>query len=221
MATRQQLAVLEERNRLARDLHDSAKQQAFAVAAQLGAARSLLGMDSDRAAARIDEAERLAYDLRQELTNLVHQLRPVDLNMKGLSSALDEYVRAWSQRNGIVVDIDTGAGLRLPAKVEESFFRVAQEALANVARHSGAQRVEIRLSEGPTALVMQSSDDGCGFDTATVEHGVGLDSMAERSRSIHADLSIESQPGQGTTVTVRYDLKGKEDGATDYDSSGG
>jgi NarL family two-component system sensor histidine kinase LiaS len=215
------LAVLEERNRLARDLHDSAKQQAFAVAAQLGAARSLLGMDSDRAAARIDEAERLAYDLRQELTNLVHQLRPVDLTLKGLPAALTEYARAWSQRNGIVVEIDTQAGLRLPAKVEESFFRIAQEALANVARHSGAQRVEVRLIETPTALVMQIGDDGCGFDAATVQRGVGLDSMAERSRAIHADLRIKSEPGQGTTVTVHHDWKGKEDESTDYDCAGG
>jgi two-component system, NarL family, sensor histidine kinase LiaS len=207
LATRQQLAILEERNRLARDLHDSAKQQAFGVAAQLGAARALLSPENAAVAARIDDAERLAYDLRQELTNLVHQLRPVDLTMKGLCAALDDYARAWSQRNGIAVDIETESGLRFPAEIEEAFFRIAQEALANVARHSDAQQVKIRLNETPAHLIMQIGDDGRGFDPATVRRGVGLDSMIERSRSIHADLQLRSQGEPGTTITVRYGLK--------------
>ncbi len=208
LATRQQLAVLEERNRLARDLHDSAKQQAFALAAQLGAARALLAQKDTAAAARIDEAERLAYDLRQELTNLVHQLRPVDLAVKGLADALNDYAQDWSRRNGIPVAVETEGRLALSGEAEETFFRIAQEALANVARHSGAQHVALTVQETPKQWIMSIGDDGRGFNVTTAQRGVGLDSMGERSQAINADLQVTSQPGAGTTVTVRCPREG-------------
>ncbi len=103
--TRTQLMVVEERNRLARDLHDSAKQQAFAAAAQISAVKTLLKRDPEAAEAHIEEAERLTYDLRQELNNLIQELRPAALGDKGLASAVREYGADWSRQNGIELEV--------------------------------------------------------------------------------------------------------------------
>ena len=101
MVTRRELVVVDERNRLARELHDSVKQQAFAAAAQISAARKLLTHDPEKAATRIEEAERLTFDLRRELTHLIQELRPAALEGKGLAVAVRTHTENWSRQNGI------------------------------------------------------------------------------------------------------------------------
>src|SRR6266581_6815605 len=145
LQARQKLATLEERNRLARDLHDSVKQQVFAVAMQIGATKVLLKRDVDAAEVRLNEAEKLLRQVQQELTTLIRELRPVALEGKGLVAALRELATQWAQQTDIVANLRVEDAQTLPLAVEEALFRVAQEALANVARHSKANLVQMTL----------------------------------------------------------------------------
>lgn len=200
----QELAVVEERNRLARDLHDSVKQQVYAISMQLGAARALLG-EGNQAYGPVIEAERLARQAGAELTALIRELRPAGLESKALAEALQEYVTAWARQNGIVVDLKVNSASSVPLPGDETLFRVAQEALANVARHSKAHHVAVELTNKDDEIVLIVEDDGVGFDMRRVEKGVGLDSMRERLEAIGGQLSISSDNLRGARVmaTVR------------------
>ena len=131
------LAVMEERNRLARDLHDSAKQKAFAALAQLGnGTRHFKWKWKFRLHCILSEAENLVSDVIQELTFLVQEIYPIALQEKGLATTLREYIFEWENRNDITVKLVIRNERRLPLEVEQAIYRVTQEALANVARHS-------------------------------------------------------------------------------------
>jgi NarL family two-component system sensor histidine kinase LiaS len=194
-----ELAVIEERNRLARDLHDSVKQQVFAVSMQLGAARALLD-EGNQAYGPVTEAERLAKQAGAELTTLIRELRPASLESKTLVEALQEYVTDWSRQNGIAADWRADRAASIPFANEETLFRVAQEALANVARHSQARHVTVELSSQEDEILLTVEDDGVGFDKSGVAKGVGLDSMRERLEAIGGQLSISSENSSGTRV---------------------
>jgi len=194
-----ELAVLEERNRLARDLHDSVKQQVFAVSMQLGAARALLNKDNP-AYSPVTEAEGLARQAGAELTTLIRQLRPPHLESKMLPEALQEYVTDWSRQNGIAADVKVDGVSSISLAGDETLFRVAQEALANVARHSNARHVSVEVADQKDEIVLRVEDDGDGFELGQVEKGVGLDSMRERLEAIGGRLSISSGSSNGTQV---------------------
>jgi len=203
LETRREFAILEERTRLARELHDSAKQQAFAAAGQVNAARELLKGDPEGAQAHIDEAENLIRNLRRELGNLIRQLRPVELEGKGLAAALGDYAGDWSRQTGIRQELRIRPDLRLPLEIEQSVFRIIQEALSNVARHSNASGVEIDIASTGTEIVFTLRDDGIGFDPAQKHNGFGLLSMRERAGVLGGTLQIESIVGSGTSLTLR------------------
>jgi NarL family two-component system sensor histidine kinase LiaS len=204
LEARQKLATLEERNRLARDLHDSVKQQIFAVSMQIGATRVLLKRDVDAAEARLNEADKLVRQAQQELTTLIRELRPVALEGKGLSAALRELATQWAQQTDIVANVRAEEGTQtLPLTVEEALFRVAQEALANVARHSKATLVQMQLTSADDTVTLSVVDNGQGFDTAHEGRlGVGLLSMQERMKSLGGDVRVESTPGKGTRIVA-------------------
>jgi signal transduction histidine kinase len=201
LETRRELAVVEERNRLARDLHDSAKQQAFAAAAQVSAARALLERDPEAAETHIDEAERLIHGLRQELTGLVQELSPSALEGGGLAPAVREYSADWPPQSGIVPEVRVQGERSLPLEIEQSVFRIMQEALANVARHSRASSVEIALVYANNAVTLSVTDDGRGFDVGAKRSGFGLSSMQERAEALGGHLTVQSAPGKGTSVS--------------------
>jgi signal transduction histidine kinase len=198
----QELAVLEERNRLARDLHDSVKQQVFAISMQLGAARTLLD-EASQAYGPIMEAERLAKQAGTELTTLIRELRPPSLESKTLAGALQDYVAEWSRQNGIAVDLKVDGVLSIPSPGDEILFRVTQEALANVARHSQARNVIVELTNKDKEIILIVEDDGVGFEVGSVEKGVGLDSMRERLEAIGGQLEISSQRSSGTRIMAK------------------
>jgi signal transduction histidine kinase len=201
-AQAQQLAVLEERGRLARDLHDSAKQQAFALAAQLGAARTLLAQPDGRSAAgtRLAEAEQISDGLRRELEGLIQALRPPALEGQGLAQALTAYAADWSRQTSIRAEVHAAAPVTLPAPVELALFRIAQEALANIARHSRARQATLALACADGRAVLRISDDGAGFDPARARAGLGLASMRERAEALRGSLAVASAPAHGTTI---------------------
>ncbi|WP_420630617.1 histidine kinase [Candidatus Leptofilum sp.] len=205
--TRAELATLEERNRLARDLHDSVKQQVFATAMQLGAAQTMLESDLATAKTHLQEAEQLARQAQQELTGLIQELRPAALEGKGLGEALRGYAADWSRRTSIAADVKISGERPLPLQVEQPLFRVAQEALANVARHSGANRVTLHLAWQDDTFTMTISDDGQGFDTEATAYGLGLSSMQERLAAVNGRLATHSMPGQGTQLTATVPLQ--------------
>lgn len=201
----QGLAVAKERNRLARELHDSVKQQVFAVLMQLGAARVLLGDMGHPAHQPLVEAERLAQQAGAELRMLIHELRPAELSERGLAPVLADYLAAWSRQTGIAGGLHAADTARLPPPVEYGLLRVAQEALANVARHSQARSVTVTLAAQPRAATLTIADAGRGFAADEQHQGVGLSSMRERLAGMGGRLVITSRPGAGTTVTAHWE----------------
>ena len=204
--TRREFAVVEERNRLARDLHDSAKQQAFAAAAQISAARKYLPADPQAAESHIQEAERLVLALRQELTNLIQQLRPAELEGKGLPAAINDYAEEWSRQADIQAEVRIRRQRALPLEIEQTIFRIVQEALSNIARHSKASQVEIELFYSPDNVSCTIQDNGAGFNPNSINKGFGLRSMQERASGLDGDLKITSKPGEGTSITMDFPI---------------
>jgi signal transduction histidine kinase/ligand-binding sensor domain-containing protein len=198
-----ELAVVEERNRLARDLHDSAKQKAFAALAQLGAVRGMSRYDPQGAQMHLEEAENLVYEVIQELTFLIQEMYPIALKEKGLVTALREYLYEWESRNDIRVNFKVKGKRQLPLQTEQAVYRICQEALANVTRHSRATEVEVSLDYSSSDVVVTIKDNGCGFNLTQRPGGVGLQSMKERAEMIMGNLEIESAPERGTTIRLR------------------
>jgi two-component system, NarL family, sensor histidine kinase LiaS len=213
LQARQELAALEERNRLARDLHDSVKQQVFATSMTLGAAESLWERDSEAAREKVAQALALCRQAQQELSGLLHELRPVALADKGLAVALREYVARWWRQTGIEATVAIQEERALEPEVEEALFRVAQEALANAAKHSRARRVQVSLSYPAAAVLLEVTDDGCGFaPPPPAGRGMGLRSMRERVEALGGELTIDSNPGEGTRVTARCQIEPAPEG---------
>jgi signal transduction histidine kinase len=194
----QELAVVEERNRLARDLHDSVKQQVFAISMQLSAARTALS-DSDKAHSSVVEAERLAQQAGAELTTLINALRPPILESKSLTDAVEEYITEWTRRNKIATEMDID-DVFVSSNIEQALFRVLQEALSNAARHSKADKVTVTLKAKNENVVLMVEDNGIGYDAERVTKGIGLDSMRERLAAVNGELEISSLKSQGTRV---------------------
>ena len=201
LESRGELATLEERNRLARDLHDSVKQQVFATTMQLGAAKTLIQSDPAAAREHILEAEKLARQSQQELAFLIQGLRPAALDDQGLVAALRTYVGDWSQQTEISSQFGVQGEKPLPLPLEQTFFRVSQEALSNIARHSQAQRVDVHLAWGDQSVTLTIQDDGRGLPEG-VQLGIGLQSMQERVEALNGRFQLISKPQEGTRVTA-------------------
>jgi signal transduction histidine kinase len=196
----QELAVVEERNRLARDLHDSVKQQVFAISMQLSAARASLQED-DKAYASVARAEKLAQQAGAELTTLIHQLRPPVLEKKSLTEAIQVHVNDWMQQTNIETEMNLGE-VSVSPDSEQALFRVLQEALANVARHSGANKAWVTLKSENDHVALRIEDNGIGYDIERITKGIGLDSMKERIAAVHGKLDVSRRSSQGTCVTA-------------------
>jgi len=197
----QELAVVEERNRLARDLHDSVKQQVFAISMQLSAARTALS-ETDEAYQSVAEAEKLAQQAGTELTTLINALRPPGLESKTLANAIREQVAAWSRQNRIEAELKVDSTISADVQVEQALFRVLQEALANVARHSKAGKVTVTLKAENDNVRLAIEDNGIGYDSERITKGIGLDSMKERVAAVNGILEVSSHPSEGTCVTA-------------------
>ena len=205
--TRQEFATLEERNRLARDLHDSVKQQVFATAMQVGAARELLPDDPSHAEERLADAEQLARQAQQELNTLIRELRPAALENKGLVKALREYLADWTKQTGVQVDMRLIGERVIPLGIEQTLYRVVQEALANVTRHSGATSVVVHLTWESTRVILRIVDNGHGFDIPAVEgKGVGLESMRERVQESAGAFTVDSNES-GTRIEAVFPIQ--------------
>jgi signal transduction histidine kinase len=202
-------AVVEERNRLARELHDSVTQSLFSVTLLSDAALNLLERDPSKARERLERANELAQGALAEMRALIFQLRPMTLQEEGLLSALKKHLNALHSRHGRVVELQvTGAARRLPMPVEDAAFGIIQESLNNVIKHANASRAQVRLDFEANVLVISTVDFGDGFDpTATRQSGkLGMSSMRERAEAVGGRLVVDSAPGRGTQVNADLPL---------------
>ena len=205
-------AVLEERNRLAREIHDTLAQQLTGIVLELEAADTLLDRGSERGRVSVEKARELARSALQEARRSVWNLRPAPLSATGLVAAIGHEVEAWEERTGIPARFKARAVPHHPSLTpasEVALLRIGQEALSNAARHGRPEHVEVELRAQRQELVLSVRDDGVGFDPAAStprEDCYGLEGMAERARNAGGTLTVVSSPGHGTTVTTRLPL---------------
>jgi signal transduction histidine kinase len=203
----------EERARIARELHDSLGQTLTAIKLELGAAAATPGGQHSDVAPRLTTARRLADETLGEMRRLALDLRPPALDNLGLVPALRSHARQYAEWSPTCVAIETqNMDERLPAEVETSLYRVAQEALANVAKHAGASHVWIHLTREESTVTLLVRDDGQGMDLnalsneAAIASGLGLLSMRQRAQELGGHLEIESAPGKGTVIRVQVPI---------------
>ena len=205
--TRDELTRIEERNRLARDLHDTVKQQTYAARMQLTAAKNLMSSDPNRATEHVNTALQLNRETQQELTLIIDQLRPAALDGKGLPQALEAYAERWQEHTGVSAATSVSGSRPLPLEVEQALYRILQEALANVARHAEAESVAIALDITPDTVKLTVSDDGRGFEPDAVSgSSLGMAGMKQRMAGINGSLAVESVLSAGTKITAEVQL---------------
>jgi signal transduction histidine kinase len=198
--------VLEERSRLARDLHDSISQQLFSMTLTAQAARVQLEKNPTRTAAQLERLQETAAAALAEMRALIFQLRPPGLSEQGLVAALQQHVAALSRREGLTMNLVISGDERYARGVEQAIYRIVQEALNNVVKHAGACFVTVALDVGAEAITLRVVDDGAGFDLNVIEatsgRHLGLISMRERAAELGGELELHSSPGSGTEVVV-------------------
>lgn len=198
-------AALEERARLARELHDSIAQGLFSIKLNAGAAAAALGKDPERARERLGRLQEIANQTHADLRSLIEELRPPVLEDVGLLSALQAHAAALKAQWGMEVTVLANEEGRLPADEEAEVYRIAYEALTNAAKHGQANRAEVLLQVNPPFFHLIVRDDGTGFDTAAprLPTALGLRGMRERAALLGAELRVSSRPNGGTTVEAR------------------
>ena len=205
-------AVLEERTRLAREIHDTLAQQLTGIVLQLEAAQTMIERGSNKAQSSVSLAHDLARSALQEARRSVWNLRPASLAATGVVGAIEREVAAFGQRTGIAARFRSRSVPRrvaLSPAAEVALLRIVQEALANVARHSGAAHADVLMRTDGHELFVSVRDDGDGFDAAAVPARTdcfGLQGMRERVRLVGGSLVVVSAPGEGTEVTARMPL---------------
>jgi len=200
-----ELSIVEERNRLARELHDAVTQQLFAVVLAAQSAGELLARGDGAAGAEVERVQALARTAMDELRSVVFELRPASLEAEGLAQVLRKHVDVLKRVTGQPIELRVAAPPALGEAAAGQVFRIAQEALQNALRHAAATRIEVRLEDGGGRLVLSVADDGRGFEAAASGvrgRSLGLTSMEERATELGGRLTVDSRPGEGTTVRL-------------------
>jgi signal transduction histidine kinase len=206
--TNEQLTLSRERNRLARELHDTLAHTLSAVAVQLEAITSLWENDRDKAREILALSLKLTRDGLNETRRAIQSLRAAPVEDLGLIMALSNLARSVADRNHFLLDLSLPTEIKgRSPEIEHAFYRITEEGLRNVAQHSGAQRIGVSLQENGNRLSLTVHDDGRGFDLENVdpEQRFGLQGMKERAGSIGASFTINSAPSQGTTIQVEVE----------------
>jgi signal transduction histidine kinase len=202
---RARLAALEERQHLARELHDTLSQNLYGVALGAHTALALLDTDKAKVVEALDYILALADSGLTELRALIFDLRPESLAVEGLVTALAKQSAAVHARNGIEIRTELCTEPDVSLETKEAIYRIAQEALHNAVKHAQASRLDLRLYRGGDSLTLEIGDDGVGFDPMTAFPGhLGLRSMAERAKRLDGTLTVDSSPGDGTRVYAQF-----------------
>lgn len=203
----EQIAVQQERGRLARELHDSVTQSLYSLTLLAEGRRRLINAGrTDGIDDALKELSQLGQQALKEMRLLVHELRPPLLEQEGLLGALHQRLNAVEKRAGIDVRLTTDTLIDLPAALEEGLYRIAQEALNNALKHAAATAITIILRANHEQVTLEVIDNGVGFDPAISNRGIGLHSMNERIAKVGGQLTLLSAPGQGTTIRVQAPL---------------
>jgi len=205
----EQLAVLAERQRLARELHDSVTQSLYSVTLYANAAAlALAAGKGDVTAGYLQELQETAQEGMRDMRLLIFQLHPPVLEVEGLVAALQARLAAVEGRAGLPTEFRVAGERRLPIAIEAELFWIAQEALNNVRKHAAAQHVTVHLHFTAATIALEVLDDGVGFDPGAVpaERRGGLRTIAERTAHMGGKLTYESMPGAGTRVKVEVAL---------------
>ncbi|MET9800097.1 GAF domain-containing sensor histidine kinase [Streptomyces sp. NPDC006368] len=200
-----EFTIAEERSRLAHELHDAVSQKLFSLRLTAQAAATLVDRDPDRAKGELQQVAVLAAEAVDELRAAVVELRPAALDEDGLVHTLRTHVQVLDRAHSAHVTFESRGIRALPAAQEEAMLRVAQEALHNALRHSGAGHVAVSLVRRGQGALLTVTDDGKGFDPRSIRRAgrhLGLVSMRDRSSGIGGSLTIQSAPGKGTTIEL-------------------
>jgi signal transduction histidine kinase len=200
-----ELSILEERNRLALELHDAVSQKLFSLVLTAESAETLLERDGEGARAQMERLKTLSREALDELRSLILELRPPDLDRDGLCGALRKHVEVLRQLHGVQIELKIDDAVSAGDGRDQEVFRIAQEALQNALRHAHAHNVEIHLARRNGRLALEVRDDGVGFqpdDPELRSRRLGLTSMEERAGRIGGRLEIHSAPGRGTDIKL-------------------
>ncbi|MFI0218890.1 GAF domain-containing sensor histidine kinase [Streptomyces lydicus] len=200
-----ELTIAGERARLAHELHDAVAQKLFSLRLTAQAATALVDRDPVRAKDELHQVAALAAEAAEELRAAVVELRPAALDEDGLVATLRSQIQVLDRAHAARVSFAAHGVRALPSAQEEAVLRVAQEALHNALRHSGAESVEVTLSRDGQGALLRIADDGCGFDPGAVRRAgrhLGLVSMHDRAGGVGGKLTVESEPGKGTAVEM-------------------
>ncbi len=201
-----ELAVLDERNRLARELHDSVTQSLYSLTLFSETARQLANAgNQERLAPYLGRIGETSQQALKEMRLLVHELRPMEIEDQGLVGALQQRLESVEKRAGVNAQLQLNGTVQVPASLEYELYRVAQEALNNSLKHSAATSVMVRVTAGDQHIQIEIEDNGRGFDTEAVgtSGGMGLTTMRERVENLGGRFNVNSQPGAGTKVRIK------------------
>lgn len=205
-----QTAIVAERNKLARELHDAVTQSLFSASLMAEVLPKLWENDRQKGMEQLQDIRHLTRSALAEMRTLLLELRPNAIMNGKLSDLLTHLAQATSSRSGITVTVNADEQKPLPGEVQVAFYRIAQEALHNVSKHSKAQSASIQLSLLPNQAMLLIHDDGRGFEfTGIGTTHLGLRIMQERAEEVGAEIQIDSAPGHGTDVLVQWRERSK------------
>jgi NarL family two-component system sensor histidine kinase LiaS len=213
-------AVIEERQRLARELHDAVSQQLFAISMTATAVKRTLDKDFERAKRQVELIEEMASVAQSEMRALLLHLRPVHLEGKNLGQALHGLLEELRQKVPMLISFEMDPSILLLPQTEDHLFRIVQEALSNTLRHAKATRMDIGLKRYGHQMAMVLRDDGTGFDTeAKKQISYGLLTMEERVNELGGTMELISSPGKGTSIEIWVPVIIEERGAETEDGT--
>jgi signal transduction histidine kinase len=208
--TVEQLATSRERNRMARELHDTLAHTLSSLAVQLEAANAVWNTDPDQARRIVERSLGVTRDGLTETRRAIQALKATPVEELGLATAVEELAKEKAERAGMLLDLNlpSASGVKgLPGEVEQCFYRIAQEAIENAVRHSNGRRLVVEITGSASHLAMKIADDGKGFDEKAAEavHHFGLEGMRDRALLIHGELTIDGRPGRGTHIELSWE----------------
>jgi signal transduction histidine kinase len=211
-ANAEAVAVLEERQRLARDLHDSVTQSLYSLSLFSRAAREAAeDGDADRLNRSLTELERNTLHTLREMRLLLFELRPADLEREGLIRAIELRLNAVERRVGLQLEVQLDEFPDLPPNYEVQLYHIVVEALNNVVKHAAATRLTLRLTRTNGHLCLQIVDNGRGYDPTQTSGGMGLGNIRERLTRLNSEFAISSEPGGGTRLEAMIPYQAEED----------
>jgi signal transduction histidine kinase len=202
----------EDRARIARDLHDDISQRLHAAAIGVDPALRAMATDQDDATERLQAIQEQLDGVAEDARKISHELHPATLEILGLASAIEGLGEDFEAISGITTRVEAPESVQELASTQVSLclYRITQEALRNIAKHANAKNVDVELWAGADTIRLRIHDDGVGFDQKGVPAGLGLASMRERARLLGGKLTVDSEPGAGTELTVELPVQGED-----------